>query len=103
MHVDRYCMLCVLSSICAAMHKPVSTSMAVKIGDAACGVLLCCFGWLSDLPFACTHTRHQLLYSRCVSSCSGLSCAVGCCGVGRPFVYLASCCSSTSSVMYSSL
>ena len=49
MHVDRYCMLCVLSSICAAMHKPVSTSMAVKIGDAACGVLLCCFGWLSDL------------------------------------------------------
>ena len=59
--------------------------------------------WLSDLPFACTHTGHQLLYGKCASSCSSLSCAVGCCGAGRPFAFLISCCSSTSSVMYSSL
>ena len=35
-HVDRYCMLCVLFSICAAMHMLVSTSRAVKIVDVVC-------------------------------------------------------------------
>ena len=38
-----------------------------------------------------------------MSSCSLLSCSVGCCGVGTPFALLASCCSSGSSVMNSSL
>ena len=49
------------------------------------------------------HVGHQLLYGRCVSSCSLRSCSVGCCGVGAPVALLASCRSSGSSVMNSSL
>ena len=67
------------------------------------GGLLFCFGWLSALPLLCMRTGQQLLHGRCVSSCSSLSCPVGCGGAGRPCALLASCCSSMSSVMNSSL
>ena len=107
----------VRSSSCTAMHMPVSTPAAVRIGfvlvspsalqfvmsTCITGVLVCCFGWLSALPLLRTHTGRQLLYGRCVSSCSRLSCPVGCWGVGMPCACLASCCSSMFSVMNSPL
>ena len=60
-------------------------------------------GRLSDLPLLCTQIGHQLLYGRCVNSCSCRSCGVGSFGVAIAFAFFASCCSSLPSSMNSSL
>ena len=62
-----------------------------------------CFGWLSALPLLATHLGHQLLKGRCVSSCSALSCCVGCAGAVSPLAGFASCGSSSSTSCISSL
>ena len=117
MHWTWYWRSCCLSPTIVAIIMPVSTSIPVTIAvvvgspsvlqwqksNCTTGILLFCFGWLSALPLLAAHLGHQLLKGRCVSSCSALSCCVGCAGAVSPLAGFASCGSSSSTSCTSSL